>query len=95
MCGNRDGLNTIEVNAALDFFTYYMDMRTRGLLMNAHPEIYNKLCGSEVVKVVRTADDTPVLTPGKVNCISTEDAMLRCRVDGYTVTKNENATEGK
>ena len=43
------GLKDYEVRSALGFLMNYLDMETRGRMMLEFPEIYNKLCGSEIM----------------------------------------------
>lgn len=45
-----------QCNTLIAWFTYYMGMDQRVRLMREMPEIYNKLVGREVVKVVYTED---------------------------------------
>ncbi len=49
-------LTDMECNMLIAWFTHYGGMDERVRLMRAMPEIYNKLMGREVVKVVYTAD---------------------------------------
>lgn len=53
---NTDDLTPIEIQAVLDFFFYRMSQETRGQLMRAYPEAYNKLCGREIVQVRAVSD---------------------------------------
>jgi hypothetical protein len=43
-----------------EFLMYHMDQDIRGKLMNELPGAYNRILGYEVVKVVRTSDNTRI-----------------------------------
>ncbi len=53
-------LTPIEIDAALNFFLYYMTIAQRSTLMSEYPTIYNRLMGKSIVRVVRNSDDSDV-----------------------------------
>lgn len=59
--GNRYNLDTIETNAALDFFMHHLSMDLRGKLMAQLPSAYNKLVGREVCRSVNLHSARDVL----------------------------------
>lgn len=54
-----DNLTQFEKDTLLNHLLYKMKMDMRGEIMEQYPMIYNKLCGREIVKVVRTEDGSP------------------------------------
>lgn len=47
----------METQFLLDWFKYYMPMEQRQKLMLAHPMLYNKLVGSEIMITGRKCDN--------------------------------------
>jgi len=53
-------LNHFEQSVLIQWFEQQMSMEQRGKLMRELPVMYNKLCGREIVHVVRVEDGTEV-----------------------------------
>jgi hypothetical protein len=53
-------LTDMECNMLIAWFTHHMGMDERVRLMRTMPEIYNKLVGREVVKVVYAEDSNDI-----------------------------------
>lgn len=49
-----------DYKAMTELLMYHMDMATRAIVMNELPGAYNRILGHEVVKVVRTSDNTEI-----------------------------------
>jgi len=50
-------LKSYEIQAFIDHVMFYMDGVARRKLMNELPQVYNKICGKEIVTIQITPSD--------------------------------------